>query len=131
MDIDQLKIEYEKEMQFDISEISSISLKIPAMRAKYLNHLEFVERSIYRLENENKSKYNELYVHYRTDFEIELSTKEIKDFIDGDVKFLDNNRKMKKLKAMADWLEGAIKGVDNLQWTIKNIITWEMFQAGF
>jgi hypothetical protein len=70
------------------------------------------------------------YKQYKYEFDISLNHSEIKTFLDKDNELLAKLVEVKKLRDFANFLEEAMKNINQLRWDIKNYIEWKHFQKG-
>ena len=74
--------------------------------------------------------WQEKYLYYKNEFNITLNNAEIKSFIEKDLEYLEKKMKLQEVTDLLEQIELVLKGLDSFQWTIKNLIDWQKFQAG-
>ena len=82
---------------------------------KLLNKINEVEIKL-------QERFAERYSYYKVDYEIQLTSQEIKMFIDNDKETQDLRLKLKNLKSLADVTEKQMKNIEQARWDAKNLI---------
>ena len=87
-------------------------------------------REINEVETQLEDRLIERYSYYKVEYNIQLSTQEIKLFVDNDTELSSLRKKLKDLKAAANDREKQIKNVEQARWDAKNLIDYMKLKAG-
>ena len=87
-------------------------------------------REINEVEAQLEDRLIERYSYYKVEYNIQLSTQEIKLFVDNDTELSSLRKKLKDLKAAAHSREKQIKNVEQARWDAKNLIDYMKLKAG-
>ena len=87
-------------------------------------------REINEVEAQLEDRLIERYSYYKVDYNIQLSTQEIKLFVDNDTELSSLRKKLKDLKAAANFREKQIKNVEQARWDAKNLIDYMKLKSG-
>lgn len=90
---------------------------------KLLNKINEVEIKL-------QERFAERYSYYKVDYEIQLTSQEIKMFIDNDKETQDLRLKLKNLKSLADVTEKQMKNIEQTRWDAKNLIEYMKLKSG-
>ena len=90
---------------------------------KLLNKIKEVEIKL-------QERFAERYSYYKVDYEIQLTSQEIKMFIDNDKETQDLRLKLKNLKSLADVTEKQMKNIEQARWDAKNLIEYMKLKSG-
>jgi hypothetical protein len=121
---------YEEFVKFEVEDISDRLLKLPEIVAYYQEIYFSVSKKLQKLRFELDKKWQERFLYYKTEFNISLSSSEIKTFIERDLEYIDIKEKIAALELLLTKIEEVLKALDNMRWTIKSLIDWEKFKAG-
>ena len=87
-------------------------------------------REINEVEAQLEDRLIERYSYYKVEYNIQLSTQEIKLFVDNDTELSSLRKKLKDLKAAANFREKQINNVEQARWDAKNLIDYMKLKAG-
>ena len=87
-------------------------------------------REINEVETQLEDRLIERYSYYKVEYNIQLSTQEIKLFVDNDTELSSLRKKLKDLKAAANFREKQIKNVEQARWDAKKLIDYMKLKAG-
>ena len=87
-------------------------------------------KEINEVETQLEDRLIERYSYYKVDYNIQLSTQEIKLFVDNDTELSSLRKKLKDLKVAANFREKQIKNVEQARWDAKNLIDYMKLKAG-
>ena len=87
-------------------------------------------REINEVETQLEDRLIERYSYYKVEYNIQLSTQEIKLFVDNDTELSSLRKKLKDLKSAANYREKQIKNVEQARWDAKNLIDYMKLKAG-
>ena len=140
MNLDELKLQVEKDLKVDDEHLDTESLKNQEIKAKYLDIKSKYELLLFRAKGEYKKIYREKWEYYggKADakvyvskpFDIKVLKTDLSVYITSDEEVIDAENKIGYLETVVDYIKGVIKSVDNRGWDIKNAIEWKKFEAG-
>ena len=87
-------------------------------------------REINEVETQLEDRLIERYSYYKVEYNIQLSTQEIKLFVDNDTELSSLRKKLKDLKAAANYREKQIQNVEQARWDAKNPSDYMKLKAG-
>lgn len=118
------------ELEFNGHNLQDVLRKMPILYSKCLNKWYALANELDILEVSLGNRKNERYSYYRVDHQIELSSAEIKTFVDGDIELNDTRLKISSVKRKIELLEKMMKMIDDTRWAIKSYIDYENFKNG-
>ena len=140
MNLDELKLQVEKDLKVDDEHLDTESLKNQEIKAKYLDIKSKYELLLFRAKGEYKKIYREKWEYYggKADakvyvskpFDIKVLKTDLSVYITSDEDIINAENKIGYLETFFDYTKGVIKSVDNRGWDIKNAIEWKKFEAG-
>lgn len=107
----------------NILEFAEIYHFLTTRYLKLLNKINEVEIKL-------QERFAERYSYYKVDYEIQLTSQEIKMFIDNDKETQDLRLKLKNLKSLADVTEKQMKNIEQTRWDAKNLIEYMKLKSG-
>lgn len=122
--------EYLEDVSWDEFNASSKLANSSRYIVKYQNYYYSTINKINTVQEEINKKYQELYLYYKLDFEIQLKDNEIKTFIETNVEYSKLKSGTEKLKCTANYFEQCIKNINAMRYDIKNFLDIEKFKAG-
>lgn len=87
-------------------------------------------REINEVEAQLEDRLIERYSYYKVDYDIQLSSQEVKLFVDNDTELSSLRKKLKDLNASANFREKQIKNVEQARWDVKNLIDYMKLKSG-
>ena len=140
MNLDELKLQVEKDLKVDDEHLDTESLKNQEIKAKYLDVKSKYELLLFKAKGEYKRIYRDKWEYYggKADakvyvskpFDIKVLKTDLSVYITSDEEVIDAENKIGYLETVVDYIKGVIKSVDNRGWDIKNAIEWKKFEAG-
>lgn len=143
MDIQTLKQELEKDLKINDAELDTESLKIPKIHNKYLNILHDEKILLQSLRLKKRIMLREKWEYYtgKTDaetlkqkglepFNLKVLKQDLDLYIDSDQDVLQLDSKLITQQEKVDYLQDAIKAINNMQWHIRDAIAWRKFING-
>ena len=140
MNLDELKLQVQKDLKVDDEHLDTESLKNQEIKATYLDHKTRYELLLYRAKGDYKRLYREKWEYYggKSDakiyatkpFDLKVLKTDLSIYISADEEIIDAENKIGYLETVIDYIKGVIKSVDNRGWDIKNAIEWKKFEAG-
>jgi flagellar biosynthesis chaperone FliJ len=101
---------------FEHEYLLNISTKIAKWQALYSKKY----REFKKAEEEKDSKFKELYLYYQYEYDLKLDKKELNTFITADTEFRKVRSKCDDLETILNFIEKAIKTLENQNWSLKN-----------
>ena len=140
MNLDELKLQVQRDLKVDDEHLDTESLKNQEIKATYLDHKSRYELLLYRAKGDYKRLYREKWEYYggKADakiyaskpFDLKVLKTDLSVYITSDEEVIDAENKIGYLETIVDYIKGVIKSVDNRGWDIKNAIEWKKFEAG-
>ena len=119
-----------KELDYNSLNVQEVLVKLPKLYSKLLNKWYDEAKELDRIEIEIANLRNVRYVHYKMDFNIELSASEINKFLDGDTELNDLKESLLATRRKIELIEKLMAMVNDTRWSIKSFIEWEKFKTG-
>ena len=140
MNLDELKLQVQKDLKVDDEHLDTESLKNQEIKATYLDHKSRYELLLFKAKGDYKRLYREKWEYYggKADakiyaskpFDLKVLKTDLSVYITADEEIIDAENKIGYLETVVDYIKGVIKSVDNRGWDIKNAIEWKKFEAG-
>ena len=140
MNLDELKLQVQRDLKVDNEHLDTESLKNQEIKATYLDHKSRYELLLYRAKGDYKRLYREKWEYYggKADakiyaskpFDLKVLKTDLSVYITSDEEIINAENKIGYLETVVDYIKGVIKSVDNRGWDIKNAIEWKKFEAG-
>ena len=140
MNLDELKLQVQRDLKVDDEHLDTESLKNQEIKAAYLDHKSRYELLLYRAKGDYKRLYREKWEYYggKADakiyaskpFDLKVLKTDLSVYITSDEEVINAENKIGYLETVVDYIKGVIKSVDNRGWDIKNAIEWKKFEAG-
>ena len=140
MNLDELKLQVQRDLKVDDEHLDTESLKNQEIKATYLDHKSRYELLLYRAKGDYKRLYREKWEYYggKADakiyaskpFDLKVLKTDLSVYITSDEEVINAENKIGYLETVVDYIKGVIKSVDNRGWDIKNAIEWKKFEAG-
>ena len=140
MNLDELKLQVQRDLKVDDEHLDTESLKNQEIKATYLDHKSRYELLLYRAKGDYKRLYRGKWEYYggKADakiyaskpFDLKVLKTDLSVYITSDEEVINAENKIGYLETVVDYIKGVIKSVDNRGWDIKNAIEWKKFEAG-
>ena len=140
MNLDELKMQVQKDLRIDDEHLDTESLKNQEIKAKYLDHKSRYELLLFKAKGDYKRLYREKWEYYggKADakiyatkpFDLKVLKTDLAVYIAADEDIINAENKIGYLEVVVDYIKGVIKSVDNRGWDIKTAIDWKKFEAG-
>ena len=140
MNLDELKIQVQRDLKIDDEHLDTESLKNQEIKATYLDHKSRYELLLFKAKGDYKRLYREKWEYYggKADakiyatkpFDLKVLKTDLAVYITSDEEIINAENKVGYLETVVDYIKGVIKSVDNRGWDIKNAIEWKKFEAG-
>ena len=140
MNLDELKLQVQRDLKVDDEHLDTESLKNQEIKATYLDHKSRYELLLFKAKGDYKRLYREKWEYYggKADakiyaskpFDLKVLKTDLSVYITSDDEVIDAENKIGYLETVVDYIKGVIKSVDNRGWDIKNAIEWKKFEAG-
>ena len=140
MNLDELKLQVQRDLKVDDEHLDTESLKNQEIKATYLDHKSRYELLLFKAKGDYKRLYREKWEYYggKADakiyatkpFDLKVLKTDLAVYITSDEEIINAENKVGYLETVVDYIKGVIKSVDNRGWDIKNAIEWKKFEAG-
>ena len=140
MNLDELKLQVQRDLKVDNEHLDTESLKNQEIKANYLDYKSRYELLLYKAKGDYKRVYREKWEYYggKADakiyatkpFDLKVLKTDLAVYITSDEEIINAENKVGYLETVVDYIKGVIKSVDNRGWDIKNAIEWKKFEAG-
>ena len=127
---DKLFDKYNEFIKFETSQIEEKLHFLPSMIGYYQNVFYTLRQKHTKYNYAMDATWQEKYLYYKNEFNFSLTNAEIKSFIEKDLEYLEAKLKLRKITDILEQVEMVLKGLDNMRWTIHDLIAWEQFQQG-
>lgn len=111
-------------MQINSNNIDSKLKEIGKLYAIVLKKYKETLYALNKKEIELSNTWAERYSYYKCDYDFQLTSAEIKNFIDNDIETSELRLEVKNLKADCEVLEKHLKNIESLRWDIKALIDY-------
>ncbi|MCK5538566.1 MAG: recombination mediator protein UvsY [Bacteroidales bacterium] len=129
-EFDTLFDKYNSFVKFEVNQIDQRLTDLPSVVSYYQSMFYTLKSKHTKNQHELDSKWQEKYMYYKTDYNISLTNAEIKSFIEKDLEYLEIKFRLRKITDVLEQVELVLKGLDNMRWTIHDLISWEKFKQG-
>jgi hypothetical protein len=119
-----------KGLKWDEFTVDKKLLKLGETIHKYHKLVFDIAKKRIKVEFDRDNRYQELYIHYKFDYDIKLTDKEIKDFVYKDTEYIKFNKTIAEQNNLITFLESSIKNLESVRWDIKNFIEWQKIKNG-
>lgn len=143
MKIEDIFAEWEKDCQFNRTELGEESLRTPSLHHKYYKMYSAERLSLRKLEVEYRELYKIKYEYYSGSldyetlsenkwepFPLKILKTDIQTYIDSDKDITNMVLRIALYKEKIDVLESIIKNIQTRGFAIKNALDWEKFKNG-
>lgn len=143
MDIQTIKTELEQDLKINDAELDTESLRIPKIHSKYLNILHDEKMVLQSLRMKKRIMLREKWEYYTgkmdaetlkqkglEPFNLKILKQDLDLYIDSDQDILQLDSKLIAQQEKVDYLQDAIKAINNMQWHIRDAIAWRKFING-
>ena len=106
---------------------NNLDSKLKEIGKLYAIVLKKYKETLYLLnkkEIELSNAWAERYSYFKCDFDFQLTSAEIKNFIDNDIETSELRLEVKNLKADCEVLEKHLKNIESLRWDIKTLVEY-------
>ena len=140
MNLDELKLQVEKDLKVDNEHLDTESLKNQEIKAKYLDIKSKYELLLFKAKGEYKKLYREKWEYYggKADakiyvtkpFDLKVLKTDLNIYIESDEDIIKAEHKIAYLETTIKYIDGVLRSVQSRGWDIKNAISWKQFEAG-
>ena len=130
MELAKIIEEYERDVIWEFSKMDKYIQALPMTVQKYQGYWFTLKRELDKIDDEYDDKWMSRYIYYKNDFDIKLSSSEIKDFLSKDLELNKLKKKQRQLISSIEYLEKCLKNLDNIRWDISRCIDFEKFKSG-
>lgn len=130
MTFEEIQLEYENDIKWEFNKMDKYLQQLPASISKYQNYWFKLKRQYDKLEKEHDDLWIARFTYYKHDYDIKLTTSEIKDFLTKDSELTKVKHQAKKVITQIEWIERCLKNLDSIRWDLKNTLEYQKFVAG-
>lgn len=132
MNIEELEEMAESDLSYDIMDADSVCLKIPALKSKWCSILYRAELEASAAELKMKATYKTLHEAYLTGNKTNniVDRRDVDKYITGDPEYLKVYARYELEKGVTKYIEGVLKAIDNMSFSIQAAIKWRIFKEG-
>ena len=140
MNLDELKLQVEKDLKVDNEHLDTESLKNQEIKAKYLDIKSKYELLLFKAKGEYKKLYREKWEYYggKADakiyvtkpFDLKVLKTDLSIYIESDEEIIKLEHKIAYLETTIKYIDGVLRSIQSRGWDIKNAISWKQFEAG-
>lgn len=132
INIEDLKSQVEQDLSWKMAQASEVCLKIPSIKAKYCALLYEIEISVKAKELTLNAAYRALHEKYISGkaSNVLIDRRDVDIYIKGDRTYHKPLADYELEKGNAKYIEGVLKSIDSMSFTINAAIKWEIFQGG-
>lgn len=125
-----MTLELDKELEFDLTNVDKVLVRLPMLYNKYLQEWFNAARAIDKLEIEMSNMYAELFGYYKVHYEFDLTNQEVKSMIENNVERNTVRAKLLAAKTYVMFLEKSMDNINNARWSAKSLLDYENFKQG-
>ena len=140
MNLDELKLQVQRDLKVDDEHLDTESLKNQEIKATYLDHKSRYELLLYRAKGDYKRLYREKWEYYggKADakvyaskpFDLKVLKSDLSVYIESDDDIIQCEHKVAYLETVVKYIDGVLRSINSRGWDIKNAIDWKKFEAG-
>ena len=143
MKLEDIYDNWTEDSKLDRTDISSESIKIPQLHAKYFKFFSDERLRMKQYDQQYKILYKQKFEYYMGNMDIEemnelgwepqplkILKQDMPVYIDADEDIINLNLKIALQKEKIDVLENIIRMINNRGFQLKNVIDWERFKSG-
>ena len=130
MKFSELRKQLEKDCELSIESLEMDSLRVPYKASKYINMLFDAKFELNQEEIKYKSLYKKKFEHYKVEYQIKLNAAELNNIIESDDQMLKLQANIILFRQKVEFLEHALKTVQNQSFNIKNAIEMIKYKNG-
>ena len=140
MNLKDIQSEAQKDLKLDLGNLTVLSLRVPLLHNKYYKILLMelaIQRKIkrhYDMIYRNRWRYylgkEDDEVYEAEPFDEKVLRQDVGMYLAADGKLQEAKERLEFQKEKVDYVQSTIQQINNLQWQIKNTITWQQFTQG-
>ena len=128
--MEELEARLEKALKLNKVNLDDSIIEFGELYYLFTKYYLKVLKSINKVEISLQEKFSERYSYYKVDHEIQLSTQEIKMFMENDKETIELRQKLKDLKSVAEIIEKHLKNIESTRWDARNLIEYMKIKGG-
>lgn len=131
-DIQELEKEAQSDLQWDMSNCDSVCLRIPSLKTKWCSKLFRAEMDAKAVELQLNATYAKLHEAYISGNKINsiVDRRDVNIYITGDADYIKVFAKHELAKQTCKWIDGVLKGIDSMSFSISSAVRWSIFKDG-
>ena len=132
IDITELEKEAETDLTWSMNDCDEVCLAIPRLKARWCSKLYRAEIEAKAIELRLKAIYSELHEQYLSGNKINtiVDRRDVDTYITGDQQYIKVFAEHELTKASCKWLEGVLKSIDSMSFSIQAAVKWRIFKEG-
>ena len=132
MQLEDLEKTAQEDLQWDISDCDIVCLKIPSLKAKWCAMLYKAEIESKSISLQLKAVYARLHEAYLSGNKINtiVDRRDVDIYITGDDKYIAIYARQALAKETCKYIEGVLRGIDSMSFSISSAVKWHVFKNG-
>lgn len=119
-----------KELEFDMTNIDLVSMRVPGLSQKYGQLVVLAKAKVRKAEMERDTCYKERWEFYIADHNVRVDRRDIEIYIKGDEAYQAAVSKVEFWRLKVEYIEIILKALDKISWNLGNAIKIHMFRNG-
>ena len=143
MNMETIRQMVEKDLKIDRTELGDESIRIPMLHGKFLNFFHDESLVLRKLEADQRTLRKQKWEWYSgkmdedqlkslgwEPFATRILRQDMDIYMDADPDLVRIGSKIDLQKAKVEYLDSIIRGINNRNWVIRNVIEWRKFMSG-
>jgi hypothetical protein len=122
--------EARKDLEFDITNVDRLSLRIPLLQEKYARMVMFQKAEVKKAEYRLKEVEAERHEFYMTQYSYKVDRRDVDKYIWGDEKYINANKVLDGHKIKLEYLQTIMGALDKASWNINNFVKLHIWKNG-
>jgi len=132
VNIEDLEKEAEADLSWEMADCDTVCLNIPRLKSKWCSKLYRSEIESKSIELKLKSVYAQLHEAYLSGQKtnVIVDRRDADFYITGDDAYIKVFAEHELAKASCKWIEGVLKSIDSMSFSIQAAVRWNIFKSG-
>jgi len=132
IDISELEVQVESDLSWSMADCDEVALGIPKLKAKYCSILYRSELESKSCELKLKSVYAQLHEAYLSGQKtnVIVDRRDVDKYVTGDDAYIKIFAEHELAKGICRYLEGVLKSIDSMSFSIQAAVKWHIFKNG-
>ena len=126
----KLMDEARADLEYDMTNLDRLSLKIPMLQEKYARHLMIYKAMLSKEETELKTMYADKFEEYMTGYPMKIDRRDFADFVWKDSEYVNKSKRVEGCKLKVEYVKGIVQSLDKASWNINNAIKMHLWKNG-